>query len=68
MDELAAHLDVLIRRHALALERGDDDGGPIVDQFQKQLRLLAARYGVDAVEDALNRFCSGPELSSLSLH
>jgi hypothetical protein len=68
MDELAAHLEALIRRHAQALERSDDDGDPIVDQFQKQIRLLIAQYGEDAVEDALNRFCAGPERPSVSLH
>jgi hypothetical protein len=68
MDELAAHLEALIRRHAQALERGEDDGVPIVEQFQKQLLLLIARYGEDAVEDALNQFCAGPERPSVSLH
>ena len=68
MDELIARLEVLIRRHAQAWERRDDDGDSVVDQFQKQFRLLIAQYGEDAVEDALNRFCAGPERPSVSLH
>jgi hypothetical protein len=68
MDELAARLEALFRRHAQALERREDDGDPVVEQFQKQLRLLIAQYGRDAVEDALDRFCAGPERPSVSLH
>jgi hypothetical protein len=68
MDDLAARLESLFRRHAHALERQDDDGEPIVEQFQKQFRLLIAQYGEDAVEDALARFRAGPERPSVSLH
>jgi hypothetical protein len=68
MDELAARLEVLFRRHAKALEQRGNDGDPVVEQFQKQLRLLVAQYGQAAVEEALDRFCAGPELPSVSFH
>jgi hypothetical protein len=43
MDELAARLEALFRRHAEALERREDDGVPVVEQFQKQFRLLISQ-------------------------
>jgi hypothetical protein len=68
MDELAVSLEALFRRHAEALERLQDNGESVIEQFQKQFRLLIAQYGEDAVEDALNRFRAGPERPSVSLH
>ena len=68
MDELAVRLEALFRRHAAALERHVEDGDPVIEQFQKQFRLLIAQYGQHAVQDALDRFRAGPERPSVSLH
>lgn len=67
MDELAARLEALFRRHAEALDRLEGEGEPVIEQFQKQFRLLITQYGEGAVEDALNHFRAGPERTSVSL-
>jgi hypothetical protein len=68
MDDLAARLEILFRRHARALEHREDDGEDVLEQFQKQFRLLISQYGQGAVEDALDCFRAGRDRPSVSLH
>lgn len=67
MHDLDARLEALFRRHAHALEHRDDDED-VLEQFQKQFRLLIAQYGQNAVEDALDRFRTGRDRPTISLH
>jgi hypothetical protein len=68
MDELATRLGTLCRRSAAALERRQGDGVQLVEQFQRDFRLLIAQYGEDAVEAAINGFRARTERPLASLH
>ena len=58
MDDLTARLDVILRRHAATYDQPDDHA-----RLRKELELLIAEYGYEAVTAALDEVPTGPPVS-----
>ena len=54
MGDLISRLESLLRGYAEACDESQDDGGQLVKQFRRDLRLLVAQYGANAVEAGLD--------------
>ena len=54
MDDLKARLAALFRHFAAALRQRQGDGPRLAEQFWKELNLLIAQYGQEAVDAALD--------------
>ena len=67
MDDLKAHLAALFRNFAVALNQPQGDGPRLVEQFRKELNLLIAQYGQEAVDAALDDLPDA-KLPPASLH
>jgi hypothetical protein len=67
MDGLIARIESLLRGCAAACDEGQGDGGRLVEQFRRDLRLLVAEYGPSAVDRALDEFSDKAGLR-VSLH
>jgi len=60
MNGLIARLELLLRGYAAACDHAQGDAGRLVEQFRRDLRLLVAEYGPNAVDIALDRFPDEP--------
>jgi hypothetical protein len=58
MSDLIARLEALLRGYS-ACREGQGDGGQWVQQFRRDLRLLVAEYGPNAVDAALDELPDG---------
>jgi len=67
MSDLIAQLEALLRGYS-ACGEGHDDGGQLVQQFRKDLRLLVAEYGPNAVDVALDELPDGAGARRASHH
>lgn len=59
MDELIARLESLLGRYAASLERHEGDANQPWEQFRRELGLLIADYGPEAIDAALNEMPDG---------
>jgi hypothetical protein len=59
MDELIARLEFLLGRYAATLEQDEGDGGKPWEEFRREMRLLIAEYGPEAIDAALNKMPDG---------
>ena len=65
MDDLTPRLAALLRRYAAAFDQPPDD--QLGERFRKDMELLIAEYGPQAVNAALNKLPDGA-LPSIALH
>jgi hypothetical protein len=54
MNDLTVRLEALLRLYASTYDGGNIDTAGLAEQFRKDLRLLVAEYGSDAVDAALD--------------
>jgi hypothetical protein len=54
MADLLSRLEALLRGYAAASDEARDDGGRLVGQVRRDLRLLVAEFGPIAVDAALD--------------
>jgi hypothetical protein len=59
MDELTARLESLLGRYAATLDQDEGDRGHAWEEFRRELRLLIAEYGPEAIDAALNEMPDG---------
>jgi hypothetical protein len=67
MDALIARLESLLGRYAAACEQDKGEGGKPWEQFRKELQLLIAEYGPEAIDAALDKMPDGAG-ASVALH
>ena len=58
MNDLIARLEALLHGYS-ARREGRDDDGQLVQRFRRDLRLLVAEYGPNAVDAALDELPDG---------
>ena len=58
MNDLIARLEALLWGYA-ACREGQDDDGQLMQRFRRDLRLLVAEYGPNAVDAALDELPDG---------
>jgi hypothetical protein len=68
IDDLKARLAALFRHFAAALQQRQGDGPRLAEQFRKDLDLLIAQYGPEAVDAAALDETPDAELPPGSLH
>ncbi len=59
MDHLTARLESLLRLYAAAFDQAKGDGAQLAEQFRKDLGLIVAEYGPQAVNAALDEMPYG---------
>jgi hypothetical protein len=59
VNELIARLELLLGRYAATLEQDQGDGTQPWEQFRRELVLLIADYGPEAIDAALNEMPDG---------
>jgi hypothetical protein len=59
MDQLIARLELLLGRYAATLQQDQSDGGQPWEKFRRELALLIAEYGPEAIDAALNEMPDG---------